>query len=691
MATGTIDFFADVVNDPRVQKAKGITVPAASAATPPTTTTTSTTIPPTQPQNASSFFDDVIADSRVQKSSAPPPVPPPSNDPGFFGAAWGELKQLNPVTAVKGIVEAGKNISEARKEYAKTHPSRVDQELYEGKLLWNTALGMAEGVTDKAKEIYWDLKQGRVSTGAGKVAGIAAPFAAGLGVKKLIPATAKLPKQARTAQKATTEAEAAYQGMRGTLPTTPIATSKAQTAAAGRTIQAGAWERREGARLKAHQISRKRFKVVDEVINHPSNVEGPGFAVREAITNPTTGDIIREADVLDTPIATPVHTGPFRAQYEALIDADRTSPFPAGHPIRKFIDSVNPQAKFDAEGNPIKISSKGYDYISFKNLDDALGELSLYTGKEGVSANRYMGLAKQLLKMAEPIMEEKLRDAAVVAGKDPVKILQARKAAKAEYARAHRPFKTGGMAAPKQAYIEQRAVKRSGTAGPKPASSIRSISGAIEELPKVREEAALGTKITKTGSLTDKKWIKYYTSDPGNLRNLLSVPGGPTPPEVLSHLIDHIHRNKKYNTWSKLDPDVVTELTLHNPDLANTIPAIFKQLEEASKLWDAPIVDGALNKALNAIQGIHKIRGVRSLPGVSAVTFPADILSIVLQRPESARRLNQSLRTQLARIPLTTRVARGAAVGAQASPLSIPLSKAAEATSPPETNKMAGD
>ena len=189
---------------------------------------------------------------------------------------------------------------------------------------------------------------------------------------------------------------------------------------------------------------------------------------------------------------------------------------------------------------------------------------------------------------------------------------------------------------------------------------------------------------------TDKAtsdWTKHLVSNPTNLDAFTQIVGPQHLPELLGNVLDDIKTTKDWSRWSKLDPQVISRLTAHQPDLARSIPSVFQQLEEAQAKYGAQATQSALGRAVSAIQATHQSRLGRTLMP-KAVTVPADLLSVFLQKQDSARMLNQALRTQVARIPLTTRVARAGATAAQAAPV---LSKAASVPPPPEREKMAGE
>ena len=238
----------------------------------------------------------------------------------------------------------------------------------------------------------------------------------------------------------------------------------------------------------------------------------------------------------------------------------------------------------------------------------------------------------------------------------------------------------------KTAYELQEAQRPGASPGFQPIAGVSSVGEAASNLEGIRQRAGMAAKVSKAA--TDKAtsdWTKHLVSNPTNLDAFTQIAGPQHLPELLGNVLDDIKTTKDWGRWSKLDPQVIQRLTAHQPDLATSIPAVFQQLEDAQTKYGAQATDGAIRRTIAAIQSTHRSRIGRTLmPKTVSVT--ADAISLFLKDQDSARRFNQALRTQIARIPLTTKVARVAGTTA-----GIVGQKAAAIPPPPEREKMAGE
>ena len=203
------------------------------------------------------------------------------------------------------------------------------------------------------------------------------------------------------AAKGVQKAETAYADVRSQLPTVPPEELKAGTAEAGQRALTGAYQTREGLRESARLAAKGKYSDYEKALTHPNNVAPPGLQLKEGVFEPDAqGNLVmKKPPVLTTtPFNSPVETAPFRTELEQLIEHDARSPFPAGHPIRKFLDAMGP--------------AKGYDYIQFDDLKKALGKLSVYADPKGGLRDPYQGMARQIIEKAHPILMDKLKDIA---------------------------------------------------------------------------------------------------------------------------------------------------------------------------------------------------------------------------------------------------------------------------------------
>lgn len=692
MATTPQDFFADVADDPRIQSAR-----ARQAAPAPAAPTTPTVPPPPsvtpQPTVSNDFFADVATDPRIQKSAAPPATPPPGTtqptEPGFLKGLW---SMIDPIAMAKGIGEATAAEQQERESYAAEHPGLLNAPLRTLHGLGQDVkafTGMATAPFHMAADIYWDAKQGRWATAAGKTVGAVGPMLLGARGAK-VPKVRAAVRAAKVGQKAERE----FQAMRQTLPGGTPADAQALAAETAKGELVGAYKQYEGARQSARQAAQARYGRYEKALSHPKNVEPPGLVIRDAVTN-LEGDIIKPAVTTKAPWRAPVETEPFRTELQELIDLNNKGMFPAGHPIKKFFEALGGDMEFDPmTGEVTNIPKGGYKYVQFDDMKKALGKLSTFADSKGGPATPYQYLARQILDKARPVMMDKLKQIAKntkVKGQTDAQAYRSIKnsleGGDVEWAKYIQGFnvRTAPIKQARRAYVLDRAATKGKTPGVGAIPSIRSVEKAVSEIEPTERAAASAAKIKKVATLKSKEdLVRHVTSSTTNLDEYLKVNVGKIDaPVVLANLVDVIKETKDWGRWNRLRPEVRQRLTAYDPDLSITIPEVFKQLEEAEKLHGAQVTQGALARAVEAVQAAHKIRlGRVAIP--KTVTAAADILSLMLQRQESARRLNQALRVQIARLPLTTKIARGAT----AIP---PVTKAAEAIAPPEQERMAGD
>ena len=348
-----------------------------------------------------------LEDRLRQKSlagGAAPPIPPPpggqtDTQPGFWESAW---KQVNPVPMIQSLRELGQQSGQEQEELAKQYPGYWERQPHEiareARTVAKVAGGMVKGLFyDLPREVASEVSKGQYRTAAGTTAGVVAPFLLGAGLKKILPATAQLPKAAAGLQKA----EQAYTDVRAGLPTIAPEALQSETAAAGQRALTGAYKTRQGLQESARQAARAKYSDYEKALTHPNNVAPPGLQLKEGVFEPDAqGNLVmKKPPVLTTtPFNSPVETAPFRTELEQLIEHDVRSPFPAGSPIRKFLDAMGP--------------AKGYDYVQFDDLKKALGKLSVYADPKGGLRDPYQGMARQIIDKAHPILMDKLKDIA---------------------------------------------------------------------------------------------------------------------------------------------------------------------------------------------------------------------------------------------------------------------------------------
>lgn len=648
---------------------------------------------PTAAPDAPLSLEDRLRQKTLAPAIKPPPamggVPPhPVDTPGIgLKSAW---EQINPVAAVQGLMNARQQIQAEREEFARTHPSVIEQQLHEGMTGLKVAGGMVKGLFyDLPKQIGTDIGERRYWKAGGTVVGTVAPLLVGAGVKKLLPATPKLPKGAAGLQKA----EQAFTDVRAGLPTVAPEALQTQTGEAAQRALTGAYRTRQGLQESARLAARAKYSDYEKALTHPKNVAPPGLELRPAeFVTDAEGNQVMSKPALrtTTPFNSPVETAPFRAELEQLIEHDQRSPFPAGHPIRKFLDSLGVEKPGVTTAGPEPALAKGYQYVQFDDLKKALGKLSVYADPKGGLRDPYQGLAQQIISKAHPVLESKLKDIARES-KIPIKnVVASMEQGDQEWAKYKAAFKKlpPELSKAKSAYELEEASRPGKSPGYQPITGISSVSDAAKELEPIRIRAGMAAKVSKAAQeKATSDWTKHLVSNPTNLDMFTQIAGPQHLPELLGNVLDDIKNTKDYGRWSKLDPNVVQRLTAHQPDLGNSITSVLSQLEEAQTKYGAQATQGALSRAVSAIQATHGSRIGRTLMP-KAVTVPADLLSVFLQRQDSARRLNQALRTQVARIPLSTRVVRAGATVGQAAPIA---GRAAAIPPPPEPTKMAGE
>lgn len=671
------NFFADVENDPRIQKAKGLAQAPAPQAGPP---------PVAQPASSGDFFADAAGDPRVQKSAVPPIVPPPTGDqqdPGFWKAAWNEI---NPIPAIQGLMDTRRQLGVAKDEYMKTHSGVLGELGWEANAVGQIGKGLLTGTIDKVKEIGADVGAGRYRTAAGKVTGIVGPALVGGAVRKFLPATPKLPKPVAAANKATKEAEAAYTSMRGKLPSTPGPVLQTEAKQAGKAGMRGAYEQFEGARQAAREAAKGRYAIYDKALAHPANtIKASELELKPASFKLDVDGNLRQvtpAITNTTPWHSPVKVDAFKGPLEELVDHDLRfkGAFGPGHPVRQFLDILGDQ--------------KGYDYIEFDRLKKGLGKLSKFARTEGKPATMEQLLAHKILDKARPVMMDELKKLAK-ASKDAKKtdaqafrsVKNAMEGGDEEWAKYIAAFneKPAILKRARREHVLETAATTTTSKGIPPAKGLRTVEAAVRQIEPAEEAASAAAALKKTATKykANEDWVKYYTSNASNLEGLLEGIGRHRAPELLANVVDHIHDTKDWGRWKSMKPEVVSRLTAHQPDLANTIPQIFNKLAEAEKMYGAEPAQSALRQAIAAVQGAHTTKVGRALMP-KAVTITADVLSTILGKQDSARKLNQALTTQLARVPTSRKLVRGAGKALELSPLGAPARGLAEPTPPPE-------
>ena len=484
-----------------------------------------------------------------------------------------------------------------------------------------------------------------------------------------------------------TKAEQTYSDVRAKLPAVSAGTLKAQTEAGAEAALSKAYVEREGLRQAARRAPQKVYSIYDKAVSHPANLADPGLELKPAeFTKNAAGETVmtKPAVKTTTPFNSPVETAPFRTELEQLIEHDKYSPFPAGSPIRKFLDALGPE--------------KGYDYVQFDTLKKALGKLSVYADPGLKLADPDQRLARQIISDSRQPLLDKLNDIAERSG-IPIKRVQASmEAGDVEWAKYNKMFGSIKAGSPlgkgEAAYAEQNVLKGGKAPAIGPTPGIPTVRHATEALKGVRQRAGLAVNLQQ--DVVDKAAsdvVKHLTSNPSNLDMYTKVMGPEHLPEVLGALVDDIKNTKTpeglvdYGRWFKLDPQVITKLTAHQPDLANTITSAFGQLDAAQAKYGAQATQRAITRAMTRVDAISKSLPVRYLsPLPTGIHAAVGDLTQRLQNQDAARRFNQALRTEIARIPLSTRVARTAGTAA-----GIAAQKVAVTPPPPEPTKMAGE
>ncbi len=667
-------------------------------------------------------LEDRMKRLAATRDTAPVVPPPPTAAPtsgtsaqpeGFWKKAW---KQIDPFAAVKGLFDARAQIAKAREEFNRANPnaSFIDRQLFEGKLLKDMAVGMGMSVVDLIKEVGSDIGSGNYAGAAGTVTGVVAPALVGAGIKRAFPKKLKLTAAGRRerdleaarrnaqevadaaarqahgakiaqAQQAQAAAASQYQAVRSTLPTQPIATTRSAAQTAGEQGLASAYQRYEGTRQAGRQAAQRRYATYESAITHPNNKVPKGeLTLKPEVIGPD-GEVLAEAVKNLEDWNSPVSTAPFKEELAGLIQRDTASPFRAGSPIRKFLDALG--------------ENKGYDYIEFDTLKKAVGKLSTFARTEG-PATPDQRLARIIVEKINPILRQELKKIAVRAApteKTPAQAIrsvkQSMEGGNVEWAKYKESFsrrkKAPALSKAQQVYSGQRVGTTGKTGGIQPTPGVRSVRAAASAIEPIEESATASASVAKVAKAkADEDWMKYYTKDATNLDTLSSVMGPDAPKQVLSHVIDYIYNNNKWDSWKKINPEVIRRLTAHDPKLGRHLTSIFdnmaryqKELEKlkASRPAGAPPVkvslpeipepEGLLHRVVHRIQQSHRSRLERTFTPKSA-TVIADAVSLFLRDPKRAALLDAAIKAE---IPRAIRRARRIGTTLQAAPAGIPL------------------
>lgn len=697
-----IDPFESIAQG-RIDPSTGLPVAAAAPLATPTPTPTPTPQAPSAPFDPFASIAPAASPTTPLSTASPiPPPPSPSNrgnslgfsnpaqgpkdprDIGFFRAAW---QNINPVELWKGAQagwEYGKQGYQGRKaiddQYftalanATTPKEREDlQDKYEAAVqdyganfLADTAIGLGQGLYNTGKDIYEDFTQGRIRTGTGKVMGM---FGPGVALKKLRGLRALTPPSAAA------KADQALQGIRSKLPSTPAVESQRALHDVGRSASAEAFAQWETARKSARNIASKAYESLNEVLEHPSNIAPEGFPLRGEVKQGKK--VIREGIYAKTPVQAPISTAPFQAELDAIMDFQRTTMLPEGHPINTFLKNIDAEVTAVKRGKKTKVThvGQGYSHVRFMDMKKALGELKVMIDTPGVGWGPEQLLAKNIVVKAEAALKDAAVEMATRAGKDPKAFLAALDQADRQWASALRPFAKPprGVAGSKQAFTEERAIHGEQFAYPKASPDISSIEDAIRTISptNTRAQSILNTtRATTSKQATDM--IRYITNNITNLENYLDIwrvgKGVDAAADVLGQVLTHIYDTKAWSTWKSLKPEVIARLTRHDPALATEIPKLLETMAQAETALGPQGANRALSMAAAKLGKIGGADATKLLMGSTSTRLQG--LAGLLKRAATVKLLNRQLNTQVQqqlRYPKATRAAQVATGSAAVS------------------------
>jgi|WetSurMetagenome_2_1015567.scaffolds.fasta_scaffold01234_13 hypothetical protein len=581
------------------------------------------------------------------------------NQPGFLKGAW---STLNPVPAIKGFGTAlGQHAAETEAIRTDTRLPHWKRMLKAGKedltfpfqLLGGMVTGTVQGLHDAANDVY----EGRVRTGVGKATGIVGPMILGAAAKKYMPAkkVPVVPKTLQTLEKA----EGELNKVRATLPTTAPGTFQegVKTAAGERLSEYGKVVK--DTKLAETEVVTKDYARYQEALDKA--IEPPGFVKKHGIPDKKKGTWKVPPVIAEGPTKAPMALAKVREGLKAIVSSDTYLALEESNPIRKVLDDL---MKKDKKGNYV-----GNDYIEHDVFRKKISRLN--RANLDAPSSRLMGEIKEAV---DPLLVDHLQE---IITKRGIKQGEA----------VFKSVESGAKASYQKNLIhskmtEARKLEKSGYA---------EAAARFPQPPK--PIAARRTYGLASTSASERELVNHLTQGKGageRLRNLSAVTKVDYGPELLGKVVDDVQGSRDWSRWNKIEPDVINQLTAHQPDLANSLGEIFKQLTEAEALHGEAATTTALQKAVASLEGVTKGKVGFILPG--KVHKWSHNLSYLLTKQESARKVNQALRTQISRIPLTVRAARGIATLGQATAASTPLSKVAEATAPPADNtKMAGE
>jgi hypothetical protein len=566
-------------------------------------------------------------------ASIPPPTAPPGNhwywspdQPGFLKSTFEAAKEaLNPIPLLRGAASYFTNPP----DIVGTDPEARNRED------WEKIQAAGMGVADVAKDIYWDLKHGRVRTAGGKAFGaVGVPILAGKVVSR-VKGTPK-PTLKPGAPVSPEEAAAGYQRLRARVPTRPPTEVQTEGATAAEKRLAEMYKQQKALELSGQEMARAEGADYFKAIEHPKNIVKPGLLLQDAKLdkkgNPIQGTEIRTV----SPYASPVSTKRILGDLAKLFEVDKRNPFAPGTPIRRALDTLG--------------GMKGDKWVEFDTAKKVAGELSQYADSGIRPRDRWEALAGRVAKQIRQELEIDLQYRAKRAGMTPAQVEASLKRFNQSWQRQAELWRQtpSEMKATERAYSLQD-IER----GAEPAPAIKPAPG-ISTLQQLKQRATeLWRGAEQTGATTAalKKhtadWVEHSIANATNLRDMLTIVPGQ---ELLGNVLDHLYAGRDFGRWKTLMRNGQAQLlTGHSPDLLHSIDYAFDVLADTEARYGKPVVDNMIRKI-----------GIKLITGGRKVTAPAQILSAAFQNTETGRRFVQGVREQASKLPKKAQVRQAA-------------------------------
>lgn len=669
MGTFAEEFRAELEADKKKGKVAAVPAPPISITAPPIVSNPVSTTPNPLNIPKTRFGREFAAELEADKKKAPPAAPGQApadgywkenhwfynaDQPGAAGGAWDYFKQvMNPVPLIKG----------AAKYYSDPPDTILPGDIPGQRDIEDLQMigGAAEGLWDMAKDVYWDVKNKRFRTAAGKsVGGVIAPILLG---KLLSKGRAKIAQRKSSAPVLSPEqAKAQYENVRGRVPSKPISNeiggeTRANSERNLAKMHVYAQELQNATAEAARRVGKDYF----DTINDPKFEQPKGDL---AIHTDKDGVITK---VNESTWNSYEELAPIQTELNEVIQAmEQNAKVPSF--ITDFVNDLG--------------VAKGDLYTPFDNIKRAVGSLSKDLDSGIYPRDRWNVLGRSIVVKMKDLLKQKLRARAIELGKDPAAVEKSfddYNTAWYHHRQLWRTAPKGPMKAAKSAYeLENIAEDRAGGRFPV-ATGVETVGAAkipAQRLWEMTERTASADKALKksTGDL-----LEHALSDATNARNMRSVV---SPDDLLGNAIDHIYEGREFGRWRKLMQNgVADELTAHRPDIKWTLDAAFETLDDVEKNFGKAATNNFMNRIVLQLKG--KL-------GRGPLRY-AEVLKQATQNTESGRRFLQVVKDQYKKLPTKQQIRGAAGTAIRRGTLAGPAMRNIDAIKIVEPPKAASD